>query len=151
MIDTGTGHSGLSAWVYPERCGISFFGMKDASRVRGCARIDQIPIAILVGLCVGAVIAYLLRTRSPALQWGAAAGAAAVGGLLSYFLGVWFEVRDWRRLQAQVQDLMMTEGMSRADAVKQLMRQSTTMAAANRTAEATEAAGAMVAGALGNR
>ena len=70
--------------------------------------------------------------------------------MLVYFVGIWFEVRGYDKLQTQIEQIMDTEGVDRNAAIRQLMKQSSQLAAANRQADATRAGAAMIAGALIN-
>ena len=141
-MDTGTGHSGFSSWYDPKTCGGSFLTMTDRAAVSRCARIDQVPMALLLGAVVGVIVGLWRKT------WWVGVLSGAGAALLVYFVGVWFEVRGYDKLQTQVQQVMDTEGVDRNAAIRQLMKQSAQLAAANRQADATRSGAAMIAGAL---
>ena len=61
-MDTGTGHSGFSSWYDPKSCGGSFLTMTDRATVSRCARIDQVPMALLLGIVVGVIVGMWRQT-----------------------------------------------------------------------------------------
>lgn len=116
--------------------------MTNRAAVSRCARIDQVPVALLLGAVVGVMVGLWRKT------WWVGVLSGAGAALLVYFVGVWFEVRGYDKLQTQVQQVMDTEGVDRNAAIRQLMKQSAQLAAANRQADATRSGAAMIAGAL---